>query len=49
MQAAFQYAKDISAVSVELNVLGFNEEAIQFYKTLGFQTKSRQLEYIINE
>lgn len=44
VQKAFEYAKEIQAISVELNVLEFNETAISFYEKLGFKTKSRQME-----
>ncbi|MDZ4631170.1 GNAT family N-acetyltransferase [Bacillus cereus] len=44
VQKAFEYAKEIQVTSVELNVLEFNENAIQFYEKLGFKTKSRQME-----
>ncbi|GIX59990.1 GNAT family N-acetyltransferase [Bacillus cereus] len=47
VQKAFKYAKEIQATSVELNVLEFNEKAIQFYEKLGFKTKSRQMECVL--
>ncbi|EJR91165.1 hypothetical protein IKE_05739 [Bacillus cereus VD196] len=47
IQKAFEYAKEIQATSVELNVLEFNEKAIQFYEKLGFNTKSRQMECVL--
>lgn len=47
VQKAFEYAKEIQATSVELNVLEFNEKAIRFYEKLGFKTKSRQMECVL--
>lgn len=47
VQKAFEYAKEIQATSVELNVLEFNEKAIQFYEKLGFKTKSWQMECVL--
>ncbi|WP_142345412.1 GNAT family N-acetyltransferase, partial [Bacillus pseudomycoides] len=46
VQKVFEYAKEIQATSVELNVLEFNEKAIRFYEKLGFKTKSRQMECV---
>ncbi|TYR81401.1 GNAT family N-acetyltransferase [Priestia megaterium] len=45
MHKAFDYCREIQAESVELNVLEFNKSAIRFYESLGFKTKSRQLEW----
>lgn len=49
VQKAFEYAKEIQATSVELNVLEFNKKAIQFYEKLGFKTQSRQLEFVLHD
>lgn len=47
VQKAFEYAKEIQATSIELNVLEFNEKAIRFYEKLGFKTKSQQMEFVL--
>ncbi|MDA2067804.1 GNAT family N-acetyltransferase [Bacillus cereus] len=47
VQKVFEYAKEIQATSVELNVLEFNKKAIQFYQKLGFKTQSRQMEFVL--
>ncbi|PGP19141.1 GNAT family N-acetyltransferase [Bacillus thuringiensis] len=48
VQKAFEYAKEIQATSVELNVLEFNKKAIRFYEKLGFKTQSRQMEFVLS-
>ncbi|EJQ32388.1 hypothetical protein IEC_05400 [Bacillus toyonensis] len=48
VQKAFEYAKDIQATSVELNVLEFNKKAIRFYEKLGFKTQSQQMEFVLS-
>lgn len=39
-----RFAKDINANSIELGVWEFNKEAIEFYETMGMQTKMRRME-----
>ncbi|PEI83102.1 GNAT family N-acetyltransferase [Bacillus toyonensis] len=48
IQKAFEYAKDIQATSIELNVLEFNKKAIRFYEKLGFKTQSQQMEFVFS-
>ncbi|MBH0358133.1 GNAT family N-acetyltransferase [Bacillus toyonensis] len=48
IQKAFEYAKDIQATSIELNVLEFNKKAIRFYEKLGFKTQSQQMEFVLS-
>lgn len=48
VQKAFEYAKEIQATSVELNVLEFNKKAIRFYEKLGFKTQSQQMEFVFS-
>jgi ribosomal protein S18 acetylase RimI-like enzyme len=43
------HAKEISATYIELGVAEFNTGAIQFYESLGMKTRSRKLEYIIEQ
>lgn len=38
------YAKSIDAHSVELKVWEFNQDAVEFYKSLGMSTKNRMME-----
>ncbi|SLK20461.1 GNAT family N-acetyltransferase [Bacillus toyonensis] len=47
VQKSFEYAKEIQATSVELNVLEFNKKAIRFYEKLGFKTQSQQMEFVL--
>ncbi|PGA41408.1 GNAT family N-acetyltransferase, partial [Bacillus toyonensis] len=47
VQKSFDYAKEIQATSVELNVLEFNKKAIRFYEKLGFKTQSQQMEFVL--
>ncbi|PDY31106.1 GNAT family N-acetyltransferase [Bacillus thuringiensis] len=49
VQKVFEYAKEIQATSVELNVLEFNKKAIRFYEKLGFKTQSRQMEFVLTD
>ncbi|MHA7966745.1 GNAT family N-acetyltransferase [Paenibacillus sp. CAU 1782] len=43
------YAKEISATNIELGVDEFNSGAIEFYESLGMKTRSRRMEYRIEE
>lgn len=48
VQKAFEYAKEIQATSVELNVLEFKKKAIRFYEKLGFKTQIQQMEFVFS-
>jgi ribosomal protein S18 acetylase RimI-like enzyme len=43
MKAMEEWTKEKGASSIELNVYEFNEEAITFYKSLGYKTFSQRL------
>lgn len=43
MEQAERWALEIGAASVELNVYEFNQEAIEFYRALGYKTASRRM------
>lgn len=43
------YAREISASFIELGVAEFNQDAIQFYESLGMVTRSRKMEYMVNQ
>jgi ribosomal protein S18 acetylase RimI-like enzyme len=43
MEKAHEWAVVEGADSIELNVWEFNQEAIEFYKTLGYETASRKM------
>jgi len=43
MEKAHEWAVAEGAESIELNVWEFNQEAIEFYKTLGYETASRKM------
>lgn len=43
MENAHAWAVAAGAESIELNVWAFNQAAIEFYKTLGFETASRKM------
>jgi GNAT superfamily N-acetyltransferase len=43
MEKAHEWALAEGAGSIELNVWEFNQEAIEFYKTLGYETASRKM------
>ena len=45
MEAVSDYAKSISADSIELNVWGFNESAISFYEHMGYKVQKSTMEY----
>ena len=45
--AVHKYAQGIGAHRIELNVWVFNEEAVQFYKGLGFATQCHKLELML--
>jgi ribosomal protein S18 acetylase RimI-like enzyme len=44
---AVEYAEQIGAYNIELNVCEFNEAAIKFYESLGFGTQKRKMEFIV--
>lgn len=44
---AMEYTGQIGASSVELTVSDFNKEAIRFYESIGFKTRSRKMELSI--
>jgi len=46
-EKALWYAKQINARYIELNVWDFNESAIKFYEQCGFRTRSRKMEFLI--
>ena len=41
------YAKQIGAYNIELNVWEFNKPAIAFYESLGMETQRRRMEIIV--
>ncbi|MCL2096199.1 MAG: GNAT family N-acetyltransferase [Oscillospiraceae bacterium] len=41
------YAKQVGAYNIDLNVWEFNETAVKFYESCGFETKSRKMEMIL--
>lgn len=43
MTHAHQWAADQGLTQIELNVWNFNEEAIRFYESLGYETASRRM------
>jgi GNAT superfamily N-acetyltransferase len=43
MDAAHRWAREHGLDTVELNVFEFNQEAIQFYENLGYETVSRKM------
>lgn len=43
MEKAHEWAVAEGAESIELNVWEFNQEAIEFYKSLGYETTSRKM------
>lgn len=43
MEKAHEWAVAEGAESIELNVWEFNQEAAEFYKTLGYETASRKM------
>jgi ribosomal protein S18 acetylase RimI-like enzyme len=43
MEKAHEWAVAEGADSIELNVWEFNREAVEFYKTLGYETASRKM------
>jgi len=43
-----EYAKQINANYIELNVWECNENAIKFYESCGFTTRSRKMEMVLN-
>ena len=43
MEKAHEWAVAEGAESIELNVWEFNQEATEFYKTLGYETASRKM------
>ena len=45
MEAVSDYAKSISADSIELNVWGFNDSAISFYEHMGYKVQKSTMEY----
>ena len=46
MNEIVKYGREKSVDAIELNVLEFNDRAIQFYENIGFTTKSRQMELL---
>jgi ribosomal protein S18 acetylase RimI-like enzyme len=45
MENAHQWGKEKNVQEVQLNVYEFNQDAILFYKTLGYENLSRRMEY----
>ena len=43
-----EFAKDINADSIQLNVWEFNKPAIDFYESIGMKTRNRRMEIRIN-
>ena len=43
METVHEWARDHGATSVELNVYEFNEDAIAFYRRLGYKSLSRKM------
>jgi ribosomal protein S18 acetylase RimI-like enzyme len=43
MEIAHEWAVTKGVDSIELNVWEFNQEAIEFYKTLGYESASRKM------
>lgn len=48
MKYAFDFGKNLNADSIELNVLENNQNAIEFYQSIGMTTKSRKMEFRFN-
>ena len=44
MDKAHEQAQEKSATSVQLNVYEFNQDAIDFYRSLGYETVSRRMQ-----
>jgi ribosomal protein S18 acetylase RimI-like enzyme len=49
MKYAIEWAKDHGADAIELNVWAANQDAIRFYRRLGFETVQRRMSYGLNE
>jgi len=45
--AALEYAKQLNVHAIDLNVWEFNEDAIKFYESFGFTTRSRKMELVL--
>jgi GNAT superfamily N-acetyltransferase len=48
MEAVQEWALDKGAGTIELNVYEFNEDAISFYKRIGYKTLSRKMRKSLN-
>ncbi|MEH7454026.1 GNAT family N-acetyltransferase [Gottfriedia acidiceleris] len=45
MQFVFDFAKELNVDSIELGVSESNQNAIQFYESIGMATKNRKMEF----
>jgi diamine N-acetyltransferase len=49
MQHVFDFGKELKVESIELGVLEKNLTAIKFYESIGLVTKSRKMEFVLNQ